>query len=122
MAMRSSWYVNVGFSISTLAAHAHRLQYVPLSPQTDFEKDVDMACRSGKLGFFWTVSTLVGDSPVISMSTWRVACFVGAKKGEIVSIGHVMNICCLQSPTLSSNQAHFIRYQLASDSSRKRET
>lgn len=65
---------------------------------------------------FRTASTLVADSPVISMSTWRVACFVGAKKGEIVSIGHVMNICCLQSATLSSNQAHFIRYQLASDS------
>lgn len=49
MAMHSSWYVSVGFSLPTLAAQ--RLQYFLLCPQTDFEKDVDMACRSGKLGF-----------------------------------------------------------------------
>lgn len=38
-------------SVSTLTVQAQKLQYFPLCPQTDFEKDVDMACRSGKLGF-----------------------------------------------------------------------
>lgn len=103
MAMHSSWYVNVGFSVSTLAAQAQRLQYFPLCPQTDFEKDVDMACRSGKLGVF--VMPLVSDSPIFSMSTWRAASFLGAQKDEA---GRSMNICRWQSPTLLCNQAHFI--------------
>lgn len=32
MAMHSSWYVDVGFSVATLPAQAQRLQYFPLCP------------------------------------------------------------------------------------------